>query len=329
MLNSRFLTGIQPTGQLHLGNFISSILPWLRFQSKNFSLEIDTTIPSSALIKMPESFENYKSNLIKPELTFQIPKWGNDPESFPKESELNLLFIADLHSYSNKFKNPEIFQSNNKTLSSEAQLALTPSSKETFDLLTMLLACGIDPNKTILFVQSDIPAHSELFYLLSCVTPQHSLNNMIQYKEKKSKTSSVGLYTYPVLMSSDILLYSPQYVPVGDDQKQHLELTGILSRRFNQVLGYELLRMPEHVEWKSNNRLMSLANASEKMSKSMQSNKGKIELKDTLDQIAHKIQKAKTDSNSKITGNPKRLEIQNLLQLYSSLEGISMENTIE
>ena len=193
----------------------------------------------------------------------------------------------------------------------------------------MLLACGIDPDKTILFVQSDIPAHSELFYLLSCFTPSFILNSMIQYKEKKSKYSSVALYTYPVLMASDILLYSPEFIPVGEDQKQHLELTSLLSRRFNHGVGMEVFRNPKQVEWSKNKRLMSLNDVTQKMSKSNPSNKGRIDLKDTTETIMFKIAKAKTDSDPIVSGNPNRLELQNLLQLYSDLQGLPLEITIK
>ena len=329
MLKSRFLTGIQPTGQLHLGNFISSILPWLRLQSSNFPKELDETSHLKTILRPIKSFERYKHEKQLSESLFSLPKWATDADISPAESDLNLLFIADLHSYSTKFNNPNLFQVNNEALAKEAHDALVPSSIESLDLLAMLLACGVDPDKTVLFVQSDVPAHSELFYLLNCLTPQFLLNNMIQFKEKKSKMSSVGLFTYPVLMASDILLYAPEFIPVGDDQQQHLELTRLLARRFNHATSTEVFRPPQQIDWNSSRRLMSFTDISQKMSKSSPSKKGIINLKDSIESITHKVAKAKTDSEAIVSKNANRLELFNLLQLYATLEGISLEETLK
>jgi tryptophanyl-tRNA synthetase len=328
MLNSRILTGIQPTGQLHLGNLVGSVLPWLRFQSENFPASLDKTAPLASICKKPKSLIKLQENPHQPEGLFYLPTWMTESDVTPAPEELNMLFIADLHSYSTKFSNPHLFQSNNEELMEQAFREMTPSWVETQDLLTMLLACGVDPDKTTLFVQSDIPAHSELFYILNSLTPLFMLNNMIQYKTKKSKISSVALYTYPILMAADILLYNPELLPVGEDQKQHVDLTTQICTRFNKAVSMEVFRKPQLVESASSQRLMSLMDVSEKMSKSNPSERSKISLKDSPESVAIKIGKAKTDSESMVSGHPQRRELQNLLKLYSTLEGITLEDTV-
>lgn len=195
-------------------------------------------------------------------------------------------------------------------------------------LLATLLACGIDPQKTLMFFQSDIPAHSELFYLFNTCTPIHLLNNMIQFKQKKRKASSAALMNYPMLMAADILLYNPLNVPVGEDQTQHLELTHEILRRFNQITQIELFNRPTIRISKSGKRLMDLQDVKHKMSKSNKSQKGIINLFDSSDVFTQKIMKAKTDSNSIVTSDETRFEVNNLINLYSSLACMSIEDTL-
>ena len=199
-------------------------------------------------------------------------------------------------------------------------------------LFATALACGIDPARTTLYCQSDVGAHAELFWLLSCRTPVHLLNTMTQWKEKKRQQhgdsqSNTGLYTYPVLMAADILLFRASHVPVGDDQLQHLELTRKLVDSFNAHYGLQLFQRPTAVLNQQQkypvSRIMDLRNAAAKMSKSAPSNMGRINLSDTADEIAQKIRKAKTDSLHGISYLPEeRPELANLLHIYSALSDV-------
>ena len=328
MYNSRLLTGIQPTGNLHLGNLLGCILPWLRFQSQDFPLSVDPNTKFSSIYSTPPSLQKFLQFPKSPEKLFSLPDHVYSSTA-PAPDSLNMLFIADLHSYSTKFDNRNLFQSNNPELMRQAFSELTPSSFESNELLTMLLACGVDPEKTTLFLQSDVPAHSELFYILSCLTPHALLNQMIQYKTKKSSVSSLALYTYPVLMAADILLYNPELLPVGEDQKQHVFLTEQICDRFNKAVSMDVLRMPRLVEWAANKRVMSLVDADNKMSKSDPSEKGVISLKDSPETIYKKIMKARTDSEGVVTADKSRKELRNLIEIYSALEGFTVSQTIK
>ena len=198
------------------------------------------------------------------------------------------------------------------------------------------LACGIDPSKSIIFNQSLVPAHSEGSWILGCIARMGWLNRMTQFKEKAGKDkekASVGLYSYPVLMAADILLYDATHVPVGDDQKQHLELCRDIAQKFNNDFGVEdFLKVPEPLIQKEFSRIMSLKDGSKKMSKSELSDLSRINLVDDKDQIINKIKKAKTDPLAmpkdikELEGRP---EAQNLLGIYTSLSNASFESSLE
>lgn len=192
-----------------------------------------------------------------------------------------------------------------------------------------LIACGINPLKSTLFVQSNVPAHTEMQWFLSSMTPLSWLNKMIQFKEKRAKSdkkSSLSLFSYPVLMASDILLYKATHVPVGEDQTQHLELSKDIAERYNRIFG-EHFPYPQKLEFQESlyhcNRVMSLQNGLKKMSKSDTSAKACIHLVDDAEVIRLKIRKAKTDSHGTITYDPEnRPELANLLRIYAAIEGI-------
>ena len=243
-------------------------------------------------------------------------------------NQRNMMFLADLHSLSTKFTDPDLFQVNNPVDAEDALQQIIPSYHLTNELLITLLACGVDPSQTLLFKQSHVPAHCQLQFLLSALTPVSSLNNMIQFREKKRQHKdgkTVALFSYPLLMAADILLYSPEMVPVGEDQTQHLELTRQVTQRFNQATGTHLFRKPALVKSPFAPRIMNLSDASSKMSKSNASQKGYIGLLDSLDEVYIRIMKAKTDSISGISLQEKRPEVSNLIRIYSGLKMISPE----
>jgi tryptophanyl-tRNA synthetase len=197
------------------------------------------------------------------------------------------------------------------------------------------LASGIDPNKSIIFNQSMVPAHTEGSWILGCVARMGWLNRMTQFKEKAGKDkekASVGLYIYPVLMTADILLYDATHVPVGEDQKQHLELARDIAQKFNlEFNAQNFLQAPEPLIQKNFSRIMSLKDGSKKMSKSDPSDLSRINLTDDKDEIINKIKKAKTDamsmpSESKELKN--RPEVENLLGIYSSLKNQNIDKSI-
>ncbi|CAI2372394.1 unnamed protein product [Moneuplotes crassus] len=200
------------------------------------------------------------------------------------------------------------------------------SQEQTLKTAANLIACGVDPKKSNLFIQSHVPAHSELSWILMCMTPMSWLNSMIQYKEKRKKedSTSVALLNYPCLMAADIILYQPSMVPVGDDQRQHLELTKLLIQRINALSGLEL-RVPDVIK-SEHQRVMSLKNASNKMSKSDRSIRSRISLIDDPEMIKEKIRRAKTDSLGSITYDPNRKELYNLLNIYASVKDIPASN---
>ena len=197
------------------------------------------------------------------------------------------------------------------------------------------IASGIDPDKSIIFNQSKVHAHSEGSWILSCMSPMGWLNRMTQFKEKAGKDkekASVGLYIYPILMASDILLYDTTHVPVGEDQKQHLELTRDIAQKFNKDFNAEdFLKVPEPLINKKFSRIMSLKDGLKKMSKSDPSDLSRINLTDSKDKIINKIKKAKTDSfpipneEQKLKDRP---EAENLLGIYSSISNQTLDKTL-
>lgn len=202
--------------------------------------------------------------------------------------------------------------------------------KNTIELAALYMAIGLDPKKVTLFVQSHVSAHAELAWLLQCITYFGELSRMTQFKEKsKGKESvSVGLFTYPDLMAADILLYKTHYVPVGEDQKQHLELTRDVAQRFNNRFG-ETFVIPEPMILKFGARIMSLTNPTKKMSKSDADPNNRVNLLDDPDTIYRKIMKAVTDSESEIRLDwEKKPGISNLLTIYSLFTGMEVDEVV-
>jgi len=264
MSKPRVLSGVQPTGALHLGNWLGAIRNWVDLQ----------------------------------------------------DSHDTFFCVVDLHAIT--------------VPHDPARLA-----EDTLSTAALYLACGIDPARSTVFVQSQVSAHSELAWLLNCVTPLNWLERMIQFKEKAIKQGdqvSVGLLDYPVLMAADILLYDADRVPVGEDQKQHLELArDIAQQRINARFGRKgadgepaaILKVPEPLILKEGARVMSLTDGSSKMSKSDPNEGSRITLLDPPELITKKIKRAKTDPTLGLEfGNPERPEADNLLGLYAILSGL-------
>ena len=247
----RMLSGIKPTGQLHLGNYIGALRHFVESQ--------------------------------------------NEYEMF--------AFIANLHCITVP-QDPKELQKNLK------------------DCVALYLACGLDPNKATIFLQTDVKEHAQLGFIMCCHTYMGELNRMTQFKDKQAKGEknlSGGLYTYPALMAADILLYSPDYVPVGEDQKQHVELTRDVAERMNNRYG-QLFTVPEPLVAKVGARIMSLSDPTKKMSKSDETNKGCIYLLDDLKVARKKVMSAVTDSFGKVHYDPENQPgISNLMQILSSL----------
>jgi tryptophanyl-tRNA synthetase len=195
-----------------------------------------------------------------------------------------------------------------------------PELKEnTFKVAATYLAAGIDPEKSIIFIQSQVPEHTELCWVLNTITHIPELERMTQFKEKSKeyrKEVNVGLFNYPVLMAADILLYQTDIVPVGEDQKQHIELTQVLARRFNRNFG-QAFKIPQSLIKKESGRIMGLDNPLKKMSKSSKSSLNYISLDDSPELIREKIKKAVTDSGKEIKKLPQKPAISNLLNIYS------------
>ena len=258
-MTKRILSGIQPTGNLHLGNYLGAIKNWVALQ------------------------RDYEC----------------------------LFCVVDLHAI---------------TIPQDPQ-KLIQSTRET---VATYLACGISAEEAAIFPQSMVAEHTELMWILACHAPLGWLNRMTQFKEKAGKQkdqASLGLYAYPVLMAADILLYKATDVPVGEDQKQHLELARDIAGAFNRHYDTTLLTIPEPRIMGAATRVMSLRDGSNKMSKSDPSEASRIHLKDSDDMIMHKIQKARTDSGAFPSSEKEmegRLEVQNLLNIYVALSG---ENT--
>ena len=266
-MRKKIFSGVQPTGNLHLGNYLGAI--------KNF-VELNNE----------------------------------------KENEC-IFCVVDLHAITVK-------QDPNK---------LRNNIRET---VATFIASGIDPKKSIIFNQSQVKAHSEAAWILSCVARMGWLNRMTQFKEKAGKDkekASVGLYSYPILMAADILLYEATHVPVGEDQKQHLELCRDIAQKFNNEFGVkDFFILPEPLIQKEFSRIMSLKDGSKKMSKSEVSDLSRINLTDDKDLIINKIKKAKTDAfpiPSSLDELTTRMEAKNLLGIYSSLKNFSLEKTIK
>ena len=260
----RVLSGIQPTGNLHLGNYLGAI--------KNF-------------VSMQNSYECF-------------------------------YMLADLHAITVRVE-PKDLKEN--ILSTAAAF----------------LASGLDEKKNIIFSQSSVRAHSELSWILNCTARVGWLNRMTQFKEKagsNKEKASVGLYTYPVLMAADILVYQATHVPVGEDQKQHLELCRDIAIKFNNDYGKDFFNIPEPIIPDISARVMSLRDGSKKMSKSDESDLSRINLTDSKEQIVQKIKKAKTDSepiNEDIFNEKsKRFEAQNLISIYADLKSESNEKIL-
>ncbi len=266
-MSKKIFSGVQPTGNLHLGNYLGAI--------KNF---VDL---------------------------------NND-------SNNECIFcVVDLHAITIKQDPKEL-------------------KKNIRETVATFIASGIDPKKSVIFNQSRVSAHAEGAWILSCVARMGWLNRMTQFKEKAGKDRekvSIGLYSYPVLMAADILLYDTTHVPVGEDQKQHLELCRDIAQKFNNDFNKDdFLQVPEPLIQKEFSRIMSLKDGSKKMSKSELSDFSRINLTDDKDQIINKIKKAKTDSMpmpKDVKELDERLEVKNLLGIYSSLSSSNLRDSVE
>jgi len=264
MSKDTVFSGVQPTGDIHLGNYLGAIKQFLNFQ--------------------------------------------NDSDS--------IFCIVDQHAIT-VFQEPEELK------------------QSVYSVLSIFLACGLDPKKCILFNQSSVREHSVLSWYLSCTARVGWLNRMTQFKDKAGKNrdnASLGLYAYPVLMAADILLYHADKVPVGDDQKQHLELTRDIAHKFNTDYKQPFFKLPEPIINKAAPRVMSLRDANNKMSKSDVSKYSRILLTDSNDEISTKINKAKSDSLNMPTSSDQldnRPEINNLITIYSSISNIEKDKIIE
>ena len=254
----RIFSGIQPTGSLHLGNYLGAIRQWVRMQ--------DALLPGQEAI----------------------------------------YFIADMHAIT-------VYQE---------PAGLRQATRE---IAAAMMAAGIDPARAILFNQSQVHEHAELAWVLECVARIGWLNRMTQFKEKSGKDregASVGLFAYPVLQAADVLLYKATHVPVGDDQKQHLELARDIAAKFNTDYSCEIFPLPEPLVAAAAPRVRSLRDGSAKMSKSDPSDMSRINLTDTADDIRQKIRKAKTDPEpipQTAAGLEGRPEARNLVEIYATL----------
>lgn len=255
------LSGIKPSGQLTLGNYIGALRNFVKYQD---------------------------------------------------EYEM-LVFIANLHCIT-VYQDPKELKKNLK------------------DAVALYLACGLDPQRATIFLQSDVKEHAQLGFIMNCNSYQGELNRMTQYKDKVAKGETnltVGLYTYPCLMAADILIYDADYVPVGEDQKQHVELTRDIANRFNNRYG-ETFRIPEPLVPKVGARIMSLSDPSKKMSKSDKGDKGCIYLLEDLKSARKKIMSAVTDNEACVRFDPENQPgIANLLTIMSSLSGEAIETIVE
>ena len=264
----RVISGIKPTGNLHLGNYLGAVKQWVAMQE-------------------------------------EIQARGGE----------TMYFIADLHGLTEFIAPAEL-------------------TANTIEMTATLVAAGIDPERSILFNQTRVPAHSELAWLLNNVARVGWLNRMTQFKDKAGKNregASVGLYDYPVLMAADVLLYNGTHVPVGEDQKQHLELARDIATKFNLDYGTELFTLPEPLISAAAPRIMSLRDAGAKMSKSNPSEQSMVKLVDSDDVIAEKFRKAKTDPDTlpdsweALEGRP---EARNLVTIFAALADRTPQNVV-
>ena len=259
----RIFSGIQPTGNLHLGNYLGAILNWVALQ--------------------------------------------HDFES--------IYCVVDLHAIT-VHQDPADLR------------------KSTREVAASLIAAGISTEQSILFNQSCVPQHAELAWVFNCVTRLGWLNRMTQFKEKAGKNrenASVGLYAYPTLMAADILTYRATHVPVGEDQKQHLELTRDIAQAFNSIYDKDVFPLPEPQIFGSATRVMSLRDGNAKMSKSDPSDNSRINMTDDADMIMQKIRKAKTDPDalpSEVAGLADRPEASNLVGIYAALAACSTDDVL-
>ena len=260
----RILSGVQPSGDLHLGNYLGAI--------KNF-------------VTLQKEYECF-------------------------------FCVVDLHAIT-VWQDPKVL------------------ANKTREVTAAFIASGIDPNQNNIFVQSQVPQHAQLGWLFNCVARMGWLNRMTQFKDKAGKNSenvSVGLFSYPTLMAADILIYLATHVPVGDDQKQHLELTRDIAQKFNNDFKADFFPIPEPLILGEATRVMSLRDGSKKMSKSDPSDYSRIMLTDTAENITQKIKKAKTDPEplpQDKTGLEKRPEAENLISIFASLQDTSIESVIK
>ena len=261
--NDLIFSGVQPTGNLHLGNYLGAIKNWVELQNYNKCI---FCIVDLHAFTVPRNCVNIKNNIL--------------------------------------------------------------------EVAAAYIAAGIDPKQNIIFVQSHVSYHSELSWILSCFTPIGWLNRMTQFKDKAGKNKEkapLGLYSYPVLMAADILLYKATKVPVGDDQKQHLELSRNISQAFNRFYETDFFPIPEPLIIGTAARVMSLRDGTKKMSKSDPSDFSRINLKDSSDEVSKKIQKAKTDSldfPKNETELEARPEIKNLINIFSSVSDTSTQQVL-
>jgi len=251
-MKKRVLSGIQPTGNFHIGNYLGAIRNWVVSQA-----EYD-----------------------------------------------NIFCIVDLHAITVR-QDPKELRKNIR------------------EAAGLLFASGIDPKKSALFVQSDVPEHTELTWILNCMTPMGWMNRMTQFKEKSEKqkeSASVGLFDYPILMASDILLYESDLIPVGEDQMQHVELARDIAGRFNNLYG-ETFKLPKATMPKVGARIMGLDDPTKKMSKSEDKQGHAVGLLDKPEEILKKIKRAQTDSGREIKFDEKRPGVFNLLSIYQAFTG--------
>ena len=237
-----------------------------------------------------------------------IKNWVERTDEFD-----NYYFMADMHSITVR-QDPAALR------------------RRTLEQLAQYIACGLDPEKNTLFIQSHVPAHAELGWVLNCYTMFGELSRMTQFKDKSAKNAdniNGGLFTYPALMAADILLYQPDYVPVGNDQKQHVELTRDVAERFNHIYG-DVFKVPEPYIPKVGARVMSLSDPGSKMSKSDKDPNGSIYLMEKPEDILRKFKRAVTDSETQVRFDPEHKPgISNLLTIYCAATGKSPEEAEE